>query len=354
MGGSLGLRLRSLPDPPRVTAFGRTEATLKRAKERGAIDAWSLDPAEAVRGADLVVLCAPVRSIPDQITQIAPGLSADTIVTDVGSTKVWITAEADRRLPPGVRFVGSHPMAGSERAGIESADPALYEQAVVIVTPSPRSDEESLRVVHDLWRSVGSLTITLPTEAHDRIVASVSHLPHVVAALLVNTVAGRAKRDPRTWDVAAGGFRDTTRIASSLPDLWRDICLTNRAAILEAVDGLESELRGFREVLAADDGDGLQTFFAAARSSRDAVPPKGGGLLPSIIDLFVEVADRPGVIAEVSGILGRAGINIVDIEIAHVRESEAAAPLRVFFDSEAERARASEELAAAGYKVQSA
>jgi prephenate dehydrogenase len=353
MGGSLGLRLRSLPDPPRVTAFGRTEATLKRAKERGAIDAWSLDPAEAARGAELVVLCAPVRSIPDQITLIAPGLSPASVVTDVGSTKAWITAEADRRLPPGVRFVGSHPMAGSERAGIDSADPALYEQAVVIVTPSPRSDEESLRVVHDLWRSVGSLTITLPVEAHDRIVASVSHLPHVAAALLVNTVAGRAKRDPRTWDVAAGGFRDTTRVASSLPDLWRDICLTNRAAILEAVDGLAGELLGFREALDRADGDAIQAFFAAARASRDAVPPKGTGLLPSIIDLFVEVDDRPGVIAEVAGVLGRAGINIVDIEIAHVREAAEAAPLRVFFDSEIERERARGKLASAGYQVRS-
>ncbi|MEK8022856.1 MAG: prephenate dehydrogenase [Candidatus Hydrogenedentota bacterium] len=351
MGGSLGLRLKALPSPPRVAAFGRTEKTLRRAQERGAIDSWSLDPAEAVRDADIVVLCAPVRTIPEQMTAIAQSLKPGAIVTDVGSTKEWIIAEAARRLPKGVRFVGSHPMAGSERDGIDAADPALYEQAVVIVTPSTSSDEEALERVKELWRQVGAQPVVLPADAHDRVVASISHMPHVAAALLVNTVAARAKRDSRTTDLAAGGFRDTTRIASSNPGLWRDICLTNRKALLDALDEMHKSLAEFRIALNRNDEKAIESFFTSAKKSRDAVPPKGVGLLPSIIDLFVELADKPGAIAEVTGVLARQDVNIADIEIAHVRGSDDEAPLRLLFDTVNARDRAARALTSAGYTI---
>ncbi len=354
MGGSIGLRLKAFPNPPAVVGFGRTEATLARAKERGAIDSYSLDPAAAVRDCDLVILCAPVKSIPDQMSAIAPGLAEGAIVTDVGSTKVDLTAEAEKRLPAGARFVGSHPMAGSERDGIEHAEPALYEQAVVVVTPSESADEAALLAVKDFWRSLGAVPVVLPASTHDRIVASISHLPHVVAALLVNVVAMRAERTPRTWDLAAGGFRDTTRIASSSPSIWRDICLTNRAAILEAVDETALELAAFRKALEAADAGALTAFFEKAREGRTRIPPKGRGLLPSIHDLFVEATDRPGIIAAVTGLLADAGVNIIDIEVTRVRESRGTAPIRILFETDNARARAAELLAQAGYTVRGA
>lgn len=351
MGGSLGLRLKTLSPAPRIVAFGRTPGTLERAQARGAIDAWSKDPAEAVRGAEIVVLCAPVRAIPEQMTAIAKGLSPGAIVTDMGSTKEWITAEAAKRLPKGIRFVGSHPMAGSERDGIEAADAALYEQAVVVVTPSSSSDEDALERIKGLWRAVGAQPVVLPADAHDRVVASVSHLPHVAAALLVNTVASRAQRDGRTMDLAAGGFRDTTRIASSNAELWRDICLTNRKALLEVLDELHKNLAEFRIALNRNEAKKIEEFFTAAKLARDAIPPKGTGLLPSIIDLFVELADRPGAIAEVTGVLAKQGVNIADIELSHVRGSDDEAPLRLLFDSVAARDKAAHALESAGYTI---
>lgn len=351
MGGSLGLRLKSFPNPPTVVGFGRSQESLERAVARGAIDSFSLDATQAVEGADLIVLCAPVMSIPDQMTAISRGLKDGAIVTDVGSTKAWITSEAEKRLPKGARFVGSHPMAGSERSGIDSADPALYEQAIVVVTPSRSSDEDAISKVEELWELVGAITITISAEAHDRIVASISHLPHVAAAMLVTTVAERAKKETRTWDLAAGGFRDTTRIASSHPEIWRDICLTNKKAILDVLDGFHRDLTEFRIALNRDDGAALEKFFGRAREGRERIPAKGTGILPSIIDLYVELPDRPGAIAEITSVLGERQINIIDIEINRVRDAGAAAPLRLFFDSDTTRDAARDALIASGYTV---
>ncbi len=354
MGGSLGLRLRALPSPPRVVAFGRTEATLKRALERGAIDAYELDPAAAVRDADLVVLGAPVRSIPALFTTLAPSLKDGAVVTDVGSTKTWIVAEAEKRLPARVRFVGSHPMCGSERDGIEHATPALYEKAVTVVVPSALTDDNALRLTKALWEAVGSVTLTLPAALHDRIVASISHLPHVLASLLVNTVAARSKAEVRTWDLAAGGFRDTTRIASAGAEIWRDICLTNRDAILEAVRDTRSGLDAFLGVLESGDEAALARFFAEARTTRDAIPPRGTALLPGLHDLYVAISDRPGTIHEVTGVLGSAGLNIVDLELPRGPEGAGDAPLRVFFDSAADREKARDLLNARGFATREA
>lgn len=353
MGGSLGLRLKGLPDPPRVVGFGSREATLKAAFDRGAIDTYASDPAAAVGEADLVVLAAPVRSIPDLFSAIAPALKKSAIVTDVGSTKADITAEAEKRLPPHARFVGSHPMAGSEQSGIAAADAALYEQAVVVITPSRSSDESALTAVKNLWITTGAIPVTLDAVQHDRIVASISHLPHVVAAALVNTVAARAERDARTWDLAAGGFRDTTRIASSQSAIWRDICLANRDAILPVLDELRTELLAIRESIDRRDAERIERFFAQASTERERIPPKGRALLPSLFDLYVELPDRPAAIAEVTSVPGAAGINIVDIEIARVRETSAIAPLRLFFQSEEDREKARHALSAAGFGVES-
>lgn len=351
MGGSLGLRLKSFNDPPRIIGFGRSEEPLKRAVERGAIDEYAIDPGKAVAAADLVVLCAPVMSIPDQMSQIAASLSPGAVVTDVGSTKAWITSEAEKRMPNN-RFVGSHPMAGSERSGIDSADASLYEQAVVVVTPSRTSDEEALTGIQELWKSVGAMPLTIAPDAHDRIVASISHLPHVAAALLVTTVAERAQKDTRTWELAAGGFRDTTRIASSNAELWRDICMTNRKAILETLDLFHKELTEFRIALNREDAASVGKFFEEASHDRGKIPAKGSGLLPAIIDLFIELPDRPGAIAEVTSILAAKQINIVDIEISRVRDSSAdEAPLRLLFDRETSRGEAAKALKASGYIV---
>lgn len=351
VGGSLGLSIKSRAPRTRVVAFGRTEATLKRAREIGAIDEFFLEPGEAVAEADLVILAPPVRTIPGILERIAGSLKPNVLVTDAGSTKSWITAAAERVLPSAVRFVGSHPMAGSEKSGIEFADAGLFEQAVVVVTPSLLSDEAALISMKNFWRALGAVPLTLSAETHDRIVASISHLPHVVAAALVNVVARRARKEGRYWDLAAGGFRDTTRIAASHPRVWTDICLTNREMILEILDEFRDDLESFRDVLEETDEEGLKRFFKESSEARKAVPPRGAGVLEGLADLYVEVPDHPGEIARVTGILAARGINIVDLEITRVRERPDVAPLRLFFEKVGERDEAAGALTEEGITV---
>jgi len=351
MGGSIGLRLKQLNAPPEIVGFGRTEATLKKALERNAIDRYELNPADAVCGADFVLLCAPVKSIPQQMSDIADNLLSNAIVTDVGSTKSWIVAEAEKRLPKRCRFAGSHPMTGSERDGIDSADATLYEQSVVVITPSALSDEKTILTIKDFWRMLGAIPIVLPPQLHDKIVASVSHLPHVLAALLVEVAAKRSSSTPRIWELAAGGFRDTTRISSSNPLLWRDICLTNKNALLEAIDLALNELAEFKNALMKDDSKAIENFFYRAKEARAKIPAKGTGLLPSLFDLSVEAPDKPGIIADITGSLATAGINIIDIEVARLREAPDSAPIRLFFESEQSRTSAISILKSAGYSV---
>ncbi|MBL4889571.1 MAG: prephenate dehydrogenase [Candidatus Lindowbacteria bacterium] len=348
LGGSLGLRVKEVHKQMEVVGFGRRESTLQAAVERGAIDSFTTDPETAVKDADLVVLASPVMIIPDMMSNIADFLKPGSIVTDVGSTKVWIQDEAQKRLPANVRFVRSHPMTGSEKSGIEAAQSNPFEQSVTVVTPASNSDEDAIATVRAFWESVGSITITITAQSHDRLVASVSHLPHLLASALVNTVAPRAQVEPRTWDLAAGGFRDTTRIASSMPQIWRDICLTNKDAIITVLGELESELSRFRQALESADGDRIEELFATASESRNSIPPKGRGMLPGIYDLYVRLTDRPGEISEVTGVLGEKNLNIIDIEITRLRDGRSVEPLRLFFNTEDDRDAALEALAEEG------
>jgi len=271
IGGSLARVLREKGAVGEVVGIGRGEANLRRGVELGVLDSYSLDPREGVRGADLVFVATPVCSIPSLVAEIAPFLSPGAVVTDGGSVKEYVVAACEPLMPEGTFFVGGHPIAGTEHSGVEASFSTLYQGKRCIVTPTPRTDPAALAKVVEIWRTAGSTVPLMDPAQHDRVVAAISHLPHMVAYSLVNAVEGYDRFGGELLSFSAGGFRDFTRIASSDPVMWRDIALTNRDAILETMDFFSGYLATLRGLVAAGDGAALESFFLNSKQKRDAI-----------------------------------------------------------------------------------
>ncbi len=271
IGGSLARILREKGHVGEIVGIGRGEANLQKAVELGVIDRYFLDPVAGVEGADLVFLATPVCSIPAITAEIAPHLAPGCVVTDGGSVKEEIVAACEPLMPTGIHFVGGHPIAGTEHSGVEASFSSLYVGKRCIVTPTPRTDSDALAKVVRMWEAAGSEVVIMDTEKHDRVVAAISHLPHMVAYALVNAVDGYDRFEESILRYSAGGFRDFTRIASSDPAMWRDIALMNREAVIEMMDHFALYLGRLRELVAAADGPGLERFFRESKESRDAI-----------------------------------------------------------------------------------
>jgi prephenate dehydrogenase len=268
LGGSIGLRLKAnaarAAVPLRIAGVGRRRESLVEARDVGAIDSMHLDALEVVGDCDLVILATPVGAFEPLLRQIRDRLSASTLVTDVGSTKARVVELADRLLGPGARFVASHPMAGSERKGPAHSRADLFDNALCILTPTPETPRDAIDDAEGLWRSLGMRTVQLAPREHDDALARVSHLPHALACLLMNLPA-RGE-----LDLAATGFADMTRLAAGDPEMWRDIFLSNRKAMIEAVDGLTRSMSRFRALLDAADARGIEAFLESARDRKNA------------------------------------------------------------------------------------
>ena len=264
LGGSIGLALRSAGFNGRRIGVGHRASSLQKALDCDAVDAVTQGVAEGVSGAGLVVLCTPIGQMESLMTQMAPALVRGTYVTDVASTKAQVVEMAERILPVSIRFVGSHPMAGSEKTGVEYARADLFQLATCIVTPTTKTKPAVVRWMRKLWETMGCSTVVATPENHDKLLARVSHLPHAVAAALV----GLAVRESAI-DLAGPGFADTTRIASGKPDMWTDIFRTNRPAMREAIDQLIAELTAFRQKLDLDDAEDIRKWLTASQEARD-------------------------------------------------------------------------------------
>lgn len=274
IGGSFALALKSAlagrHDCPRIVGMGRTRAPLEQALQLGVIDEIGADWASALAGADLVLLGMPVGQMPAVMQALVPHLEPQTIVTDGGSTKSDVVAAA--RVAFGDRigqFIPGHPIAGAEKSGVTAAQADLYLGKRVVLTPLPENRPEDLRALRSVWEICGAKVSALEPAAHDRVFAAVSHLPHLLAFALVHDLAERDNAD-QLFGFAASGFRDFTRIASSHPEMWRDICVANRNALLKEVDAFMVELLKTRVLLAGADSAGLEAMFAIARARRDA------------------------------------------------------------------------------------
>ena len=273
IGGSFALAVKSAlagRQCPRIVGMGRTRAPLEQALALGVIDEIAADWAGALKDADLVLLGMPVGQMGRVMEAMAPHLGAQTLVTDGGSTKSDVVAAAHAALGPKIgQFVPGHPIAGAEKSGVVAAKADLYRSKRVVLTPLPVNRPEDVDAVRKVWELCGAQVSTLAPEEHDRVFAAVSHLPHLLAFALVHDLAARENAD-QLFGFAASGFRDFTRIASSHPEMWRDICLANRRALLGELDAYVAELLRTRVLLASADNAGLEELFATARTRRDA------------------------------------------------------------------------------------
>lgn len=271
IGGSLARILREKGEVGEVVGIGRGAVNLSRAVDLGVIDRYVHDPVEGVAGADMVFLATPVCTIADIVRSIAPALAAGCIVTDGGSVKEEIVTVCERLMPPGCYFVGGHPIAGTEQSGVEASFASLYQGRRCIITPTPDTDQIALAKVARMWEIAGSEVVVMDVAKHDRVLAAISHLPHMVAYSLVNAVGDYDGCNENILKYSAGGFRDFTRIASSDPVMWRDIALQNRTALLEMMDVFSNYFAKLREMVMNDDGDSLERFFALSKEYRDGL-----------------------------------------------------------------------------------
>jgi len=268
IGGSFALALKEAGFAGKIVGSGRSAENLNRAVERGIIDSWDTSLSSAVAGSDVVLLSTPVGTTDIIMQGMAPALGANTIVTDAGSVKQSIIHAAKKWMSSFENFVPAHPIAGTEHSGVEAGFASLYRGKRLIVTPVPETSKAAVEVVTDLWKLTGAVIETMDPAHHDAVFAATSHLPHMLAFSLVETLYRMDQKSPILHHTG-GGFADYTRIASSDPVMWRDVCLYNRDALLAALDEFNGGLNNLVSAIEAEDGDTLEQLFAVAKETRD-------------------------------------------------------------------------------------
>lgn len=272
IGGSLGMILRRKALADHVVGVGRRVENLKTAVALGAIDRYVADPQEGVRGADLVILATPVDTYERHLQEWAHCLAPGAIVSDVGSVKGTLVERSEAAMPAGVHFVGAHPIAGKEKTGVAAGSDQLFKGARCILTPTQRTDPAALNRVKQLWEKAGSIVLTMDPHLHDQILGAVSHLPHVVAFALMNALAELRDQQVPSLDLAGhsgGGLRDTTRIAASSPEMWRDIFLWNRDNVVSYIDRYVRALEELKQLIKTGDAAGIEKLLERAKGERD-------------------------------------------------------------------------------------
>jgi prephenate dehydrogenase len=311
IGGSIGMALRARGW--HVTGHDADPVRAEQAKRSGALDAVGLDP-----DAQVTFVATPLEAVTRQVKAVfgQKGLRGDTVVTDVAGVKGPVVAAVDEP-----RFVGGHPMAGSEQVGLDGADPELFVGATWVLTPTSGTDPASYSRLQAVVVSLGADVVALTPDQHDALVAVVSHVPHLTAATLMNLADRKAEKHVALLRLAAGGFRDMTRIAAGQPGIWPDVCADNAAAIVDAFDILLADLTAMRDRVAEGDRSGLLEVLEHAATARRSLPSRA--VRPErLTEIRVPVPDRPGVLAEITTLAGDLGVNIADLEIAHSAEGE--------------------------------
>lgn len=349
IGGSLGMAIRKHKLANQVVGIDLDAQSLAIAKDLGAVDIYDTGYT-AVGDADLVILAAPIFSNLRILESICEYLPPKAIVTDVGSTKSEFVAQAEQLLAGRNAFIGGHPMAGAETAGVSGSDPYLFENAIYLLTPTEYTDQNALTKVKAMVEQIGARTMVVDPTTHDLVVAAISHLPHLVAAALVQTVAQVDAENPITLALAAGGFKDTTRIASGNPGLWKDICFSNKQQIIDMIAIFQANLTELQQALVADLKQEFEQSLGQAKMTRDKIPAKLKGYWPFLDEIIVTIPDQPGMIGQVAVILGQDGINIDDIEILRVREGEGGT-LRLGFAKEGSAKKAVQALGKHGFSA---
>lgn len=350
VGASLGLAMAALDEVDEVVGFDADPHSLQTAVARGAVTATAASSADAAAGVDLAVLAVPVSVLPDVAAEVGPALEPGAILTDVGSVKAKIVSAMQHSVRDGVHVIGGHPMAGSHETGAAHASAELFVGATYLLTPTTHTQPVAYRRLLGLVSRLGARPLAVDPERHDTLVAVVSHLPQLAATTLMNLAADRAREEHAgLLLLAAGGFRDATRVAASNPQLWEDICAENRDAIIGVLDDYRERIGALRSVLAVRDDTSLQRLLADARAARRALPGKET-LTGALVELHLPVPDRPGVLAEVTTTVGAVGVNIEDLGIEHAPEG-GRGTLRLAIIGFKAAGRARDALEALGYEV---
>ena len=343
IGGSIGLAARA--GGAEVVGFGRSSERLETAREHGAIDSAARSLEEALEGTDACFCCGPVGALPQQVQAVLDVAREGCVVTDVGSTKAHVVrAIADQR------FVGGHPVAGAETSGVENARAGLFEGATWYLTPSERSSGVLLERLHRLVRSFGAHPIALDAATHDRLLATVSHLPHVLANVLVAQAARTLAQEHEPVPRIGPSFRDATRVAGASTEIWTDIYLSNREALVVEIDETVERLKSVADSLRAVDAGALRDWNDSARDDRRRLldADLAGG---DVHELRLTVPNRPGIVAQVALALGRADVNIADLALAPAADNRSGA-MTLWIAGGAQAARAAELVEELGFPVQ--
>jgi prephenate dehydrogenase len=317
IGGSLALAIKHRFPAIHITGVDKPQV-LKRALKRKAIDKAELSVKLAVRSADLVIIAAPLSAIAKLLPIVAENIAPHTIVTDTGSVKRSVVEQAQMLFPDG-NFIGGHPMAGSEFSGINAAHKLLFQNAIYLLTPTKKTKRLSLRILIKFFSSLDARIFTLESTVHDSIVAAVSHLPQLAAVALMNTVGKHHENAPSHLSLAAGGFRDMTRIASSSFEMWNDILSANRLEIGKALRIYIRQLNKIAAIVTSD-ASRLGAEFNTSRKLRSNIPLSMKGFSAPLADLYVFVDDKPGQLALLTSSLAKQKVNIKDMELLKVRE----------------------------------
>jgi prephenate dehydrogenase len=348
MGGSLGLACRAAGAVSRVIGLDRNPSVTRRALARGAISEAAGSPAQLVAEATIVVIATPVGGIPDAYRQLAPHLAPGAIVTDLGSAKGRLVEEIGPLVPAGTAFIGGHPLAGAETEGIDHADAGLYRGAFWILTPTAATDPAAYGRLVRFLGTLGVHVVSLDPSRHDELVALTSHLPQLLSSALMGFADELSSAEGGLPLIAAGGFRDMTRVAGSSAELWVGIIRENQPAVVTVLRRFQEALGSIAAAIGEGDWEALGHRLAAARLGRDRLPERPG-LTPGVpVGLLVPVPDRPGVLAEVTNTLGEAAVNIADIGITDAPEG-GRGWIRLGINGEAAARRAFEALEAKGF-----
>jgi prephenate dehydrogenase len=343
IGGSLALCFKGKPG---VTVVGHSPraSSLEKYLEYNVVDVATSSFAEAISGADFIFLCVPVGNLDEYLNEIYKHpLKHGCIVTDVGSTKQSVmecAAQIANQLPldhsnRNVYFIGGHPMAGSERSGVEAATSDLFENAFYVLTPSSDTPLESYARLERLLHLTKANVVKMDARSHDEIVGAISHLPHMIAVALVNQISRYNESNECYKTLAAGGFRDITRIASAEPFIWRDILLNNKEILLRLLEDWSREIGTFKDMLHTEDGEAIVEAFTRSGMFRSQIPEKRKGMIYSAYEIYVDVPDNPGILGQITTLHGEHQINIRNIQIMETR-TDVPGVLRLSYRNEQE------------------
>lgn len=350
IGGSIARALREKLPACRIIVYDIQPETLQAALDEQIADIAADAVDQRFSSCDYLFLCAPVQKNDANLAAVKAVISPNCLLTDVGSVKSRIH-RAVEACGLSRQFIGGHPMAGSERVGFVNSKAVLLENAYYILTPTKEVSSERLQAYKELVSTLGAIPLVLDCACHDYVTAAVSHLPHIIAASLVNLVHDKDSKEGIMKMIAAGGFKDITRIASSSPAMWQQICLTNTENIVSLLSSYTDALTGIQDALSRRDRDGLYEFFDSARVYRDSFLSASSGPIKRSYLLNIDIADEPGALAAIATLLALQQISIKNIGITHNREFEGGI-LKIEFYEEAASKKAAEILSAKGYAVQ--